>query len=1824
LQPVLYMEDASFAWVAVKFTTSENPTMSANVDSRNFYLSQSDLTILAGLASDILMIEQSSRVFAHMKSLAAFLTVRNNILNGCAWFKDTDHLPLTYWMSPYDEGYRIPDATGVGYACGGPQDWKSVFQSGGNSIGSHTGMDNRWRLRVSLDYATYHFWNPSVHSIWLLIPMSYLCDKTPSRTTMKLSSSLILTSSTLKVSFIRHECVAIASISITGIRFFDFNATDSSVMCLSLNTPMNATVRFHESGLSNALSLIFSPAITFQPGCHFDCEVSGFTNSQLAAPASISTMAFFNDHGNLLRTTQLEFPAIFDAELSGGHIALSSYLASPDAPNGNVTLFISFAPMASARFKAISVSGLRFLALNDSSDQPFSETTAHASCMNIDPSNAKVWTSFEVSKSTSFESSSGILLLNLSSAATPASASTNVLCTVSGFTNSNKPGAASASVSVSTFDDRGHPLRTQSKFWFPELLRPRVLSHLSSFFHPSTAQMSISVHGWNAGLHDWSGRVRIGLTACTSASWLSDTLVTCRTASGAGFRLSAESSVLLNQGRLPFAFSYNPPSMSTVLGLSQAASSGAMVVNVAGRGLGLKGFSAVSRLGGTACAASFWRCDSVLICRVASGLFGGSHAILGSAGAQQFGILNAALSYNFPRVTLIHEDKGHSNFPTTGSSSAFVIGRHFGSSTISAHSIVFTRSSCQASLWFSDSCLHLRTSSGVAASYTSLMVSFSTHTNSINATMITTLSSAVSYNTPSPSTVTSQRLSNISVSGSNFGTYLAAISRETRCPSITTASWSSAFICHSYDLNIRDAGMAVTEAAVTVVFSDVSRLDDVIISLRSPSGKNFTLMQNKCFGALPCGPLNSVAFNFQILPITSLTEVPLVKCPSSGIYLSDTSDITLLRSALLSHTAVGDWSLQIATGTLQQTITNASIYFKTANLDFQIGNSPVSSLLWFSDSSVSIKVPGYIDEHGLQSSSGWGRNHTVIGLSSGLHSASSCTFSYPDPEVVESSLTAGYISSGSSKLLLVGRYFANTNTNPRGCAGSSVCVMTLWQSDTAISCALSPSFNSIRSFAVTVGRSAVATLTASFQHFPTVFGIINSSFTYSATASSLVTIVGAGFGVWDDTLRARMPSLTLADATVWLCDTSVSTKFFHSLSRRPGVLISLASVVKNISLVSQPKRVVAITAINSSNQDWMGTSGSNLVFLNGINFGAFTDSSVCLKLSLSSAQYSAWSSDSSIRSKSSWGFRVQTPELIVSTELNRGNSPTLFNLFLNSNVHHVTVANESSLTVLHANGSNMSPFQLQALVKIDDRDVTLNWTSDSSFSCASSWPVSRDSLNLNVHFFDLNNQLLFTSTPINPLFIASSKSISESFNVILYLPAPPEVISEVDTFVKRGKAMNWMFPIQKLSTPPSFFESELIDIDVAVYNNHTQVYLKDYQPIGVDFHSSILLHDSANKLLNELVCHGKSFMSRSMLLPPQLFATFFRSSFALCSIPRSTASLTLTIVVIAQVRDEQLGAWLNFSSHRMSATIHARPQAVLAAKFTQTNFSAGVVNTAPMIVSLGYAGASCSRLVFEYTAYVSCFYNQSFVPVLFFPNGSCADGKGVISLRNQIERSCDIDLRHWVFGAAGTCQIIMNAVLFNSSLSIPILVNSGDPYDFVVIGQLQSQLNAGGVIWSSNASVLKCLELSFQDKCNNTLATDSRREGGFSCRLSASLSNTSQYTLLGQTNVDADEYGRCIWCSARVSLTVPLLVRLQVQWLNSDRYLEPLVNVSGRAEAAVLSLASPSFNNQTKAGNVLAPITFKLFDANGAAAAASNTVIRVRIIRKNKANAAAR
>jgi hypothetical protein len=118
---------------------------------------------------------------------------------------------------------------------------------------------------------------------------------------------------------------------------------------------------------------------------------------------------------------------------------------------------------------------------------------------------------------------------------------------------------------------------------------------------------------------------------------------------------------------------------------------------------------------------------------------------------------------------------------------------------------------------------------------------------------------------------------------------------------------------------------------------------------------------------------------------------------------------------------MGVWSLNVSTGSETLNISSASIFFKTANLEFRIETSSVSSLVWFSDSSASMKAPGYVDAPGAESSSGFGRDRTVAASSSGLSSPSTCTYSYPDPSVTSAIFAQSLSASGSTRVQLHGR-----------------------------------------------------------------------------------------------------------------------------------------------------------------------------------------------------------------------------------------------------------------------------------------------------------------------------------------------------------------------------------------------------------------------------------------------------------------------------------------------------------------------------------------------------------------------------------------------------------------------------------------------------------------------------------------------------------------------------------------------------------------------------------------------------------------------------------
>ncbi len=216
--PMLYMTEGSSAWVAVKYTSSTSAAIVENSwtsSNKNFYVSHSILRSIISVAGDILMVESSSNVFANMSTAAAFSKVRDNILGGCYWFKDTHGTNyLTGWMSPYAIGAQIPDAK-IGscnnYKCcsqgtcstaDGACIYKPPVTGAGdcklqahyyvlNSCGVDYGPGSHLTLNLHFRMRSGPWFASQTHSIWFRIPLCLLVSGSLPPLSVPVSQGLI-------------------------------------------------------------------------------------------------------------------------------------------------------------------------------------------------------------------------------------------------------------------------------------------------------------------------------------------------------------------------------------------------------------------------------------------------------------------------------------------------------------------------------------------------------------------------------------------------------------------------------------------------------------------------------------------------------------------------------------------------------------------------------------------------------------------------------------------------------------------------------------------------------------------------------------------------------------------------------------------------------------------------------------------------------------------------------------------------------------------------------------------------------------------------------------------------------------------------------------------------------------------------------------------------------------------------------------------------------------------------------------------------------------------------------------------------------------------------------------------------------------------------------------------------------------------------------------------------------------------------------------------------------------------------------------------------
>ena len=295
--------------------------------------------------------------------------------------------------------------------------------------------------------------------------------------------------------------------------------------------------------------------------------------------------------------------------------------------------------------------------------------------------------------------------------------------------------------------------------------------------------------------------------------------------------------------------------------------------------------------------------------------------------------------------------------------------------------------------------------------------------------------------------------------------------------------------------------------------------------------------------------------------------------------------------------------------------------------------------------------------------------------------------------------------------------------------------------------------------------------------------------------------------------------------------------------------------------------------------------------------------------------------------------------------------------------------------------------------------------------------------------------------------------------------------------------------------------------------------------------------------------------------------------------------------------------------------------------FNVGTLSAGMQSLPATKFELSFPEAPCSRIVFDYSASLSCTFpnGSTKIDVAFFPNGSSSTNAGQTVLRGTTRASCTFLVEGWTFGTVGSCQIrVIIPVLTISALTPPFSVEAGPAVSGNLIGILPSQVSGASIIWSSNTSGVPCVAVQLLDAFNNP-ATKSQ----VSFSLSAFLLGTMiPYQLLGETTVQTDSSGVVRWCSVRASVVVSQPVRLNVSGPSSNWLLPTSINISRSGVATAISagnaMAVLNSTSSVSSGAGLPALKFMVSDAAGNVAAGSENilVIRLRVIRvSNKTSA---
>jgi len=254
----------------------------------------------------------------------------------------------------------------------------------------------------------------------------------------------------------------------------------------------------------------------------------------------------------------------------------------------------------------------------------------------------------------------------------------------------------------------------------------------------------------------------------------------------------------------------------------------------------------------------------------------------------------------------------------------------------------------------------------------------------------------------------------------------------------------------------------------------------------------------------------------------------------------------------------------------------------------RVGGSATESTVWASDSSLKLKV-----------AQGVGRTHTIAVTGSLNIATLTEAFSYFPPSiqfVIPGNLPPRSLAD-TPFVSVIRANFATTSYSPTARFGHTRAESTIWESDTSISANIPSGASRTLTVAVTAGLQIGSTTESWSYNIPTLR--VANTFTNSLTSGQVsTTISGANFAINSVSLRMREGG-TACEATDWVSETSVMSKYAQGVSMTHTVAITAAIVVGSLTeAVSYDAPSVSSIAVTN-----MVTVATQTLTMSGANFG---------------------------------------------------------------------------------------------------------------------------------------------------------------------------------------------------------------------------------------------------------------------------------------------------------------------------------------------------------------------------------------------------------------------------------------------------------------------------------------------------------------------------------------------------------------------------------------------------------------------------------------------